>query len=459
MRGIEANGLTIHLRPRKLEKSNTTSAEVTVLELLQPTAQTTAGPPNDTTSGSSFWYDSLSCAGRLEWDEFTQISAAAGSCPFEVTSHMRGDRSLPTRDLNVRIGDQAAHGELTAQLTMEPTTQGNRITVQHLAAHGIEGTVTDAFLKDVFAKGPEALQQTFNAQLESLEASGSLERSAAGNALKGQVQIRGINISSQTGAKHEFHLKNLNLEATVETPSGGDFLQTGRVNHSQLSFDSMTYGKSAFQTFSTPVEVANGVLTAGAVKVSFAHGDFAGSIRASLPQRKLQTVALTVAHLDQKEVAANLAPDKLDAEGTTSGTIDLATDATGTLTGTIDLLGDGPGRLKIKDEKAADAFAQKLETRNRGRRSTRQLQHHRCATVAGLPLQDRPHPGGRARWSARRHPELCPRSDQDRRSWLWNQNYDRRAAGAGKLHDPTSGVGDCLGREDYRRGPRTGHRV
>jgi hypothetical protein len=60
-------------------------------------------------------------------------------------------------------------------------------------------------------------------------------------------------------------------------------------------------------------------------------------------------------------VAANLAPGRLDAEGTVSGTIKLSAGRKSALKGRIELASDGPGRLRIKDEAAARTLAQQLQ--------------------------------------------------------------------------------------------------
>jgi hypothetical protein len=87
-------------------------------------------------------------------------------------------------------------------------------------------------------------------------------------------------------------------------------------------------------------------------------------IRYAADVQRLDKVSLTVKHLDQRQVAANLAPDRLDAEGTLSGTIELAAGTRSALKGRIELTSDQPGRLRIKDDAAASALAKQLETTN-----------------------------------------------------------------------------------------------
>lgn len=74
----------------------------------------------------------------------------------------------------------------------------------------------------------------------------------------------------------------------------------------------------------------------------------------------------TVSHLDQSEVAENLAGDRFDAEGMVDGEIHLGSNAKGVVVGEIVLNTDGPGRLQIKDQQTAEALAEKLQAGSGG---------------------------------------------------------------------------------------------
>jgi len=180
---------------------------------------------------------------------------------------------------------------------------------------------------------------------------------AATGAVDGNVELHNVHLTGGPGE----HVRGLQFTGNVHGPITADFLQAATIDYGQLTFDSLAWAKGSVERFESWLELSHGVLECIGLKATFAGGDFLGLLQYDAINGRIQQAMLSVDHLDQKQVAANLAPDRLDAEGTVSGTVKLSAGKKSALKGHIDLASDGPGRLRIKDEAAARMLAQQLQ--------------------------------------------------------------------------------------------------
>ena len=297
-------------------------------------------------ASAPFWMDHLDCVGRVEVEGLWGIEAAG--FPFEVSMQMSGARTTPTRRLSVAAGELES-GRVSGRMVLE----GEKIRVEELVGRELHGVVA----KELLAKLPTGMQKDFDVSLGSLDGHGEWD----GRVVRGHLAVTGIDVASTGETGSGMEVIGLAVAGDVEGAMSAEFLRTGSVTAAKVTVKKVTYGKNQVDGFESPVTVEKGELAAPVVKLGFAKADIAGAVKASLAERRLISADFTVKHLDQGEVAENMAPDRLDAEGTMSGEIHLKSDAKGVIVGDIVLNSDGPGRLQIKDQQTAEALAQKLQ--------------------------------------------------------------------------------------------------
>jgi hypothetical protein len=212
------------------------------------------------------------------------------------------------------------------------------------------------------------------------------------------MNLQGLTCRTATGATSPLLLDAvaLDLAATYVAPAQGrasDTDLTGlSISRSKVSWAAVEMGKlrvtDLTADLATQHQASGDVLQATNLGFGAFGGTFAGEARANLANIRDMAGRLTIKTMDQHQLLAVFAPDKVDAQGTVSGTARVAmaseegmpillprrqvSAATGPaatvssppgVTGstnllvTVDLTSDGPGRLFIKDETVARQLA------------------------------------------------------------------------------------------------------
>ena len=400
--------------------------ELTVMEVVGSGDQPSAG--KSTAAAKPIWMDHLDCGGTLRMEGLDGVGVPDGSYPFHVTMKMRGDRRKPTQEVAASIGASAESGRISGQIVVEPTAAGDRITIEALSARELHETLAESVAKGMLKQLPKAFQQELAGRVATLDGSGVIERTGSGMTIAGHLDVSGIDVASKVDSARPFELKGLAFGGDVEGPLSAEFLKSGTAKNGTMGMELLSYGKNRVERFAAPWGMENGVLESAGVTLMFAKADLEGAVRFSLAERRLVTAKFSVKHLDQAEVAHNIAPDRFDAEGTVSGEIELGSDEKGTIVGRILLTSDGPGRLRIKDQATAAALAQKLEVGA----NTGVLPPNFSTMVVGQ-LEDYPYKTGRIEVSA---PDGLP---------VVTLNYQREGVKAG---EPGYGVKTKIGGQE-----------
>ncbi len=333
---------------------------LTVLDLVMPDKVDNA-QASASAEGRPFWFDHLRVRGEIDAYDVPEFDVTSLTVLFNFNCVMHGDEMRPSRDFEVWISNNS-NSSLSAKVRVEPKGEGTGIVIQELIGKKLHVAMAQAFADEMITGFPKSMREAFEISLGDLDVKGSMETGVKGAGFEGMVLVKGLTIASSADAKSKWGLTNLNVGGKVHGPSGAGFLSEGVLTEGKVSFDTLVYGKNEVTGFSTPVGISEGKLDAPKIAAAFAGGDFSGEVSYLLAEKRLGKASLHVAHLDQQQVAANLAPDKVNAEGTVSGTVELSSGDRSPVVGTIDLVADGAGRLQIKDEQTAEALAQKLET-------------------------------------------------------------------------------------------------
>jgi hypothetical protein len=189
---------------------------------------------------------------------------------------------------------------------------------------------------------------------------------------EGKVGISNLNLHSEATGAPALQVEKFSFGGAVVVPLQGRAWETAVLREGHWSAESMLLSKVQATALGGNLAAEKGHLWASQTKATAFSGQFNGEGDGDLVQGTLTKAKVQIAHVDQHQALANLAPEKIDAEGPMSGTVELWTEAGaggqagGPLQMKGDLTADKEGRLMVKDESISKQLGGNLAGVNAG---------------------------------------------------------------------------------------------
>ena len=356
VRRIHVADLVVFARPNGPSQLSLLS-----LSMKEPEESVPSGP----TSGSRLpWIDTLEVRGRIRQEPVPGLVPSAGDLPVEIEMTMSGERTSPSRRFEVALGEVQNLPEKTSEVfsTATPTAGfglraevetgaadgKTRIVVRRLSARKAAVAIDAEVLRRYAPALPPELRGRVEASLESLDVSGR-SNSAKGSVAKVDVRVRLRNLSlrSPPSGVHSFEVDRLSVAGRIESPLDRWAPGVLTVRDGTMKCAAIVWGEETVRDLDASWHVGNRLLTFDRFSAGIFGGRLRGSPAIDLVSHAMPRSDFRIEKIDMHEVLANVSPERLDATGRASGSVQLTVSEEGELSGSVDLAFDGSGVLRI----------------------------------------------------------------------------------------------------------------
>lgn len=331
---------------------------------------------------------SIQATSQINLDQPTDLTGKL------TLSNLDLQQALAALPLSSPLRNCALTGHLSAAITLQHPP--GRPMQADLTLTPTQLTTTFESLRLLLPQLPDNLKGPVDLHWSMITLSATLTQTPAGRPdYAANLNLAGLTIRTAETAFNPLLLDNLDLKLggtwqpalpPAQALAKRDFSNLN-LDQGTLSTTRMELGKLRVDHLKLNLATKTGLLTASDLAFNAYGGTFAGSARVSLANPSDVAGKFTIKNLDQHQLLAACAPEKVDATGTVSGSAKFAmvtdagipvllprrtTSTSTTLSGknaqlsnllaNVDLTADGPGRLMIKDEKVARQIAGALPT-------------------------------------------------------------------------------------------------
>jgi hypothetical protein len=172
----------------------------------------------------------------------------------------------------------------------------------------------------------------------------------------GSIRVQDLTGRSATGVNRSFELDRMRTAARIDSPLRWD-PSTLAAHDGELHWSAFKYGNNSVDDLDASWRIEDSLVIIDRMTAQMLAGRITGTPTLNLVTHAMPHCDLQISRVDMHAALTNIVPERLDAEGTASGSVHLGVSEEGELSGKVDLAFDGPGTLKIGQ---IEALKQKL---------------------------------------------------------------------------------------------------
>lgn len=180
------------------------------------------------------------------------------------------------------------------------------------------------------------------------------------------LRLRDIDLQAPDSTDYPLRVQRLAANGVIDLPLTAPFLPTLDLSAAQITADLVQIAKLTAIRLNLRASLRQQNAVVEDAGFTLFGGQVTGRAEYQFAQQRLTEAAFQVNGIEQHDLLANVAPEKIDAEGKVSGTLRLwmplnpETQEPGPLQISGNLASDAPGRLLIKDEDTAKELASQV---------------------------------------------------------------------------------------------------
>jgi hypothetical protein len=214
-----------------------------------------------------------------------------------------------------------------------------------MAAKRASASVEAKSLRRYVVQLPANLHGPIDANFEALDVrdvAGMIRKGFSGN-----LRLQDFTLRSSAAGQSPFALDRLTTSGWVESQLDRAQPAGIGVRGGTMQWSSLSYGTNALKNLDASWHLANQLLAFDHFAAQILDGHVSGVAQWNLATHEMPQCDLQIKNINMHKALANLAPDRLDAEGTASGWVHGVLGTEGEVAGSASLTFDGPGVLKV----------------------------------------------------------------------------------------------------------------
>jgi hypothetical protein len=280
----------------------------------------------------------FSTSGKLELGRGTNSNHLAGTLSL-VALHARLSGISGTI---LNLDDLTGTARIDSPLPLGPRTS---INIERMAAKRASASVEANSLRRYVVQLPANLHGPIDANFEALDVrdvAGMIRKGFSGN-----LRLQDFTLRSSAAGQSPFALDRLTTSGWVESQLDRAQPAGIGVRGGTMQWSSLSYGTNALKNLDASWHLANQLLAFDHFAAQILDGHVSGVAQWNLATHEMPQCDLQIKNINMHKALANLAPDRLDAEGTASGWVHGVLGTEGEVAGSASLTFDGPGVLKV----------------------------------------------------------------------------------------------------------------